>query len=257
METSMNLATLKAMIRDRGHREELYTQAAYWDGRAATLPDDAPAMWPHPYYNEIYHADQLARLGALLPDVEGKMILDFGCGTGRIARYLAGRGAQVHGIDFAPKMIETARRLTPAPNPSFAVGSLLELDVNACYDVTIVLGVLAIACKDRPELLAALGRIRRALKPGGILLLTEPIHRGFLHRVLAMSLDEFLGALDEAGFRVVATHQLHFWPFRFLFAYLPWPRWFTRLGYRTGQAVLALGRNRAWGDYTMIHAVRA
>jgi 2-polyprenyl-3-methyl-5-hydroxy-6-metoxy-1,4-benzoquinol methylase len=252
----MNLATLKAMIHDRAHRAALYSRSAYWDGKAATFPDNAPAMWPHRHYNEIYHADQLTRFDALLPDVQGKTILDLGCGTGRIARYLAARGALVHGIDFAPKMIETARRLTQAPNPSFAAGALHELESEACYDVVVVLGVIAVACNDRPELLSALGRIRRALKPGGMLLLTEPIHRGFLHRMLRMSLREFLGALDEARFRVVETHQLHFWPFRFLFAYLPWPRWFTRLGYRAGQAIMALGRNRPWGDYTMIYAVR-
>jgi 2-polyprenyl-3-methyl-5-hydroxy-6-metoxy-1,4-benzoquinol methylase len=252
----MNLASLKAMIHDRLHREEVYAAAAYWDGKAEASPDDAPAMWPHRHYNEVYHADQLALFDALLPDVEGKTVLDLGCGTGRIARHLAGRGARVHGIDFAPQMIARARRLSPESNPSFAVGSIDEVDGEGLYDVTIVLGVLTIACKDRPELLAALRRIRRAIKPRGILLLTEPIHRGFLHRVLRMSLREFRGALDEAGFRVVATHQLHFWPFRFLLAYFPWPRWFTRLGYRAGQGIIALCGNTAWGDYKVIYAVR-
>jgi hypothetical protein len=116
--------------------------------------------------------------------------------------------------------------------------------------------VIAVACRDRPELLAALARIRRTIKPGGILLMTEPIHRGFLHRVLRMRLCEFLDAVDEAGFQVVATHQLHFWPFRFLLAYFPWPRWFTRLGYHAGRGIIALGGNRAWGDYKVIYAVR-
>jgi 2-polyprenyl-3-methyl-5-hydroxy-6-metoxy-1,4-benzoquinol methylase len=252
----MNLASLKAMIHDRVHREGVYSEPAYWDGKVEAAPDDAGAMWPHRHYNEVYHADQLALFDALLPDIVGKRVLDVGCGTGRIARHLAGRGALVHGIDFAPQMIARARRLTAGPNPSFAVGSVHEVEGEERYDVTIVLGVLTIACKDRQALLAALRRIRRALKPGGILLLTEPIHRGFLHRVLRMSLREFRGVVDEAGFRVVATHELHFWPFRFLLAYFPWPRWFTRLGYRAGRGILALGGNRAWGDYKVICAVR-
>jgi 2-polyprenyl-3-methyl-5-hydroxy-6-metoxy-1,4-benzoquinol methylase len=244
------------MLHDRVHREAVYCQAGYWDTKASGYPGDAGAMWPQRHYNEVYHADQVALFDALLPDIAGKSVLDLGCGTGRIARHLAGRGALVHGIDFSPKMIEAARRLTRAANPSFATGSLRALDGDACHDVVIVLGVLTIACKDRQELLAALNRIRRTIKPGGILLMTEPIHRGFLHRVLRMSLRAFLTVVDEAGFRVVATYQLHFWPFRFLLAYLPWPRWFTRLVYKAGRAIIALGGNRAWGDYKVIHAVR-
>jgi 2-polyprenyl-3-methyl-5-hydroxy-6-metoxy-1,4-benzoquinol methylase len=252
----MNLASLKAMIHDRVHREEVYSRVAYWDSKGRDYPGDAGAMWPHDHYNEIYHADQLALFDTLLPDVQGKTILDLGCGTGRIARHLARRGALVRGIDFSPEMIATARRLSPDPNPSFAVGSVFALDGRGPCDVMIVLGALAVACKDREELIAALNGIRRTIKPGGALLLTEPIHRGFLHRVLQMNLREFLGVLEEAGFQVIETHQLHFWPCRFLLAYVPWPRWFTRLGYKAGQCIIAFFGNKRWGDYKVIYAVR-
>ncbi len=37
-----------------------------------------------------------------------------GCGPGEVAVYLASRGVKVYGIDMSEKMIETARRLSPA-----------------------------------------------------------------------------------------------------------------------------------------------
>ncbi len=251
----MNVASLMAMIRNRAQRDRVYGQAAFWDAKANSYPDNSAAMWPHHHYNEVYHADQLALFDAYLPDVQGKTVLDLGCGTGRIARHLAGRGATVHGIDYSKGMIETARRLTAGPNPSYEVGSVLELGCGQLYDIIIVLGVVTIACKDRPALLAVLRGIRRTVKPGGALLLTEPIHRGFLHRILRMRLREFLCVLDEAGFRVVKTGQLHFWPLRLLLAYIPWPRWFTRLGYRSGQRIIALLGNQTGGDYKVIYAL--
>jgi hypothetical protein len=116
---------------------------------------------------------------------------------------------------------------------------------------------VTIACKDRSDLLAILRRIRRTIKSGGVLVMTEPIHRGFLHRVLKMSLRDFLGVVDGGGFRVVKIHQLHFWPFRFLLAYLPWPRWFTRVAYKAGQGIIALFGNQAGGDYKVIYATPA
>lgn len=46
----------------------------------------------------------------LIGDASGKRVLDIGCGSGRYSVELARRGAQVVGIDLAPKMLELARR---------------------------------------------------------------------------------------------------------------------------------------------------
>ena len=42
-------------------------------------------------------------------EVEGSRILDIGCGSGRYSVEMARRGAEVVGIDFAPRMLELAR----------------------------------------------------------------------------------------------------------------------------------------------------
>lgn len=46
---------------------------------------------------------------SLLPPVEGKRVLDAGCGPGVYAEWLADRGASVVGIDVCPRMVELAR----------------------------------------------------------------------------------------------------------------------------------------------------
>lgn len=49
-------------------------------------------------------------------------VLDAGCGTGRMSRYLADRGCLVEGIDLAPNMIAMARR--DHATLAFTVGSI-------------------------------------------------------------------------------------------------------------------------------------
>jgi len=42
---------------------------------------------------------------SLLPDVEGRRVLDVGCGTGRYTEWLLEHGAKVIGFDASPKML--------------------------------------------------------------------------------------------------------------------------------------------------------
>ena len=47
---------------------------------------------------------------SLMPNVQGKRVLDAGCGTGRYARWLLDQGAEVVGFDGSPHMLEHARK---------------------------------------------------------------------------------------------------------------------------------------------------
>ena len=48
----------------------------------------------------------------LLPDVlDGRDVIELGCGTGYVGAWLARRGARVVGLDNSPRQLETARRL--------------------------------------------------------------------------------------------------------------------------------------------------
>jgi SAM-dependent methyltransferase len=45
----------------------------------------------------------------VLPDVEGKDVIELGCGTAYFSAWLARRGARVVGVDITPAQLETAR----------------------------------------------------------------------------------------------------------------------------------------------------
>ncbi|UCD91670.1 MAG: methyltransferase domain-containing protein [Methanobacteriota archaeon] len=50
---------------------------------------------------------------SLLPEIEGKRVLDAGCGPGIYSEWLTSHGAQVVAIDVSPKMLELARQRLP------------------------------------------------------------------------------------------------------------------------------------------------
>jgi SAM-dependent methyltransferase len=98
----------------------------------------------------------------LLPP--GGSVLDLGCGAGNHCAEMLARGFKVRATDGSPEMAEIAsRRLNHPVEPML----FHELEEQGAFD-----GVWASACLlhvPRDELAGILGRIRRALKPGGLL----------------------------------------------------------------------------------------
>ena len=246
----MNAKSLAAMLRNRRNRKQLYSTADYWNSKAVELEGDAVSMWPNNNLNRLYHREQLAVIDSLLPDVEGRDVLDLGCGTGRIARYLASRGANVDGVDFSDRAIEIARRLSDGPNPAYHVESMFDLSAESRYDVVVSWGSVAIACKNADELLVVMTGIARAGRAGARILLLEPIHTGFLHRVLDLSIREFEDVMRAAGIVVTESRPLHFWPARLALSYVPLPNFVTAPGYHLGQSVMRAVPSLRLGDYT-------
>lgn len=79
-------------------------------------------------------------------NVEGKSILDIGCGSGRIVLALAERGAEVLGIDYASKMVELANsylgRYRSNINAKFTCCDFIEdFPSDRLFDITLALGV--------------------------------------------------------------------------------------------------------------------
>lgn len=101
----------------------------------------------------------------LMPDFEGKKVLDLGCGYGWHCFYAAEHGAAyVLGTDISEKMLDTAREKNEFPNIEFKKAAMEDIEcAEGSFDV--VISSLALHyVKDYKELAF---NISRWLKPGG------------------------------------------------------------------------------------------
>ncbi len=138
------------------------------------------------------------------------VVCDIGTGPGHVARYLHDRGGKVCGIDLSAAMVERARSLNPGIE--FRQGNMFALDI-ADETFAGITGFYALVNIPRPEIVRALGELRRVLKPGGILLLAFHIGNHTLHQEewwgAEVSLyfyffraNEMTGYLKAAGFEI-------------------------------------------------------
>ena len=82
---------------------------------------------------------------ALLPDIEGKSVLDLGCGFGPHAKYYVEQGAsRVTGVDISERMLEHARKINNDPRITYvrcdiADPAIIELGKHdiVCSSLTI------------------------------------------------------------------------------------------------------------------------
>jgi SAM-dependent methyltransferase len=110
----------------------------------------------------------------------GDRVLDVGCGPGRHAAALAGRGLIVHGVDISERFVELARAEAP-PGATFERADARRLPFEEEFDAVISLcqGAFGLAGGPGSEPVSSiepdeviLGGMARALRPGGRLALS-------------------------------------------------------------------------------------
>ncbi|MDP9343751.1 MAG: ubiquinone/menaquinone biosynthesis methyltransferase [Actinomycetota bacterium] len=165
----------------------------------------------------------------------GAIVLDLGCGTGRLGELLAGR-CRVVGVDVSAGMLaEASRRL--GPRVRLVRGSMFHLPFAGESLEGAVSGFVLRNLDDLPAAFAELARVLRPGAPVGIVDVTEPrgrlagrlfdayfswaapalgslVGRRDAYRYLARSLaqlpppGEVAEMLEQAGFDVVRARSL-------------------------------------------------
>ncbi len=131
----------------------------------------------------------------------GRSVGDVGCGTGRLAPYLAARGLSPRGVDLSPEMIRVARR--DHPDFDFDVADLRELPLEDASLAGVVCwySLIFLAPVDCP---AALRELYRVVKPGGHLVTAFKAGDGDVRRAgrsagLGVEFDVYWLRPDELG----------------------------------------------------------
>lgn len=113
-------------------------------------------------------AGEWHQLQSLFPPLQGKTVLDLGCGYGWHSKYAAEHGAaSILSLDLSKRMIEEAKKRNRAANIVYKVCGLEEYEYpESAYDLVISNLVLHYVADLEP----VFEKVFRTLKPGGTFL---------------------------------------------------------------------------------------
>jgi SAM-dependent methyltransferase len=147
--------------------------------------------------------NDLEQLRALVA-LEGRRVLDVGCGLGDVVLGLARLGADATGLEISDELLAPAREADTGHEASWVVGTAQDLPYDdATFDLVLFMKSLhhvAIA-----EMAPALAEARRVLRDGGRVYVAEPLLDGSFFELVRLIEDEVevrtaaQRVLDDAG----------------------------------------------------------
>ena len=144
------------------------------------------------YYIDLLHKIALEEVLDLRGD---EVVLDFGCGSGRSAYWIAPKVKRVVGLEVTPEMIDLAERHRTAENVEFMVYDGIHFPVvQNPFD--IILSVWVLQCVEGEKLKKTVFELAQHLREGGKLYLIEQASDN--PKVRRPRVDEYLQAFKES-----------------------------------------------------------
>ena len=201
------LAALARQGFDAGTAE---ATAALFDRLAVTAPDAGVAFYTlgDPALMAAATDELVAVIRAWAPTV-GRDILDFGCGTGRIALALAADAGSIVGVDVSPGMIEAARgRADGAASVEYRVGDGRILPcADAAFDIVLAIDCMPFLVQAGEAAIdAQIGEFARVLRSGGALMVFNWSYRGDT----SLDVADAYRLAERHGFVVVVADEAPF-----------------------------------------------
>lgn len=163
------------------------------------------------YVNEFFEdTSDNKYIDIFLNSLNGKKILDVGCGNGKDCKYILEKGFNINGIDLSIGMLNIAKE--KVPNCNFEIMDITEITYpDDSYDGIISnCSLFHIPVEELPKTLKS---FKRVLKPDGKLLLIlqegngekmveEPYRPGIYIYIKYFSKNEIQKLLQEYGFEI-------------------------------------------------------
>lgn len=127
------------------------------------------------YYSLGFNRPVLMRMMSKMGDLEGKKILELGCGQGWFTKLLVEKGAEVWAFDISNEAIEITRNLIESCNLQGKVHLEQMAAENLQYDSNKFDIVVGLAILHHLDIDLTCREIRRVLKPGGKAYFMEPL----------------------------------------------------------------------------------
>lgn len=142
-------------------RQNIFDHEVFFEGYRRLREREANA-------NDLF---EIPALLAMLPALEGKRVLDLGCGFGEHCRMFLERGAAaVVGVDISARMLEIARRENSDPRISYlhmAIEDIAQLE--GTFDVV----VSSLALHYVEDFVGTVRRVHRLLTAGGVFVFSQ------------------------------------------------------------------------------------
>lgn len=131
--------------------------------------------------------DTVDILEKLLAPLQGRRILDIGCGRGNLLQALAERGASVAGLDPDEAMLEIAQALVPKAALKQGCAQLLPWGDTSMHAAIFVNSLHHVPI---PDMLLALDEAARVVGKGGSVIVVESLSEGSFFDALRLIEDE-------------------------------------------------------------------
>lgn len=114
-------------------------------------------------------------LGQLVESCGPREIVEFGCGTGRVATGLSQLGYDVTGVDISRDMLREARKKAAGLNdkPDFIEADIIKIDLQYKFDLLLCLGNTVPLIFKLPDARKLFRNFARHLRPGGTLIIQQ------------------------------------------------------------------------------------
>lgn len=215
VETEVDAAGLSALL---AHTEKTWTRLGEEEPHWSVISAERFKQKKlEPHLEEFYASGQgdIATFGAFLARNEVdtsafESVLEFGCGVGRVTRFLAEHFKRVVACDISPSHLASAQQYLQGLKLDHV--ELLRLrsldDLDGPPDIDAVFSVIVLQHNPPPTMVAILQKLLLRLKPGGVAYFQVPTH-ALDYR---FSVDDYLKHGLQAG-----HVEMHYLPQRRIF----------------------------------------